>query len=297
MFNNWYTCKDCQGMMNSKDLFRDLRKRITLSQEASETDSMLYLILESVVGITRSDIIAQKAVSLTLAETSKLDLILSHLNKSEPIQYILGKAHFYGLEFQVNPSVLIPRPETELLVEEVLKRASNGSGKILDIGTGSGCIAITLAKKLSQKTVTAFDISDAALQTAAENARQLNVKVDFQRVDILKDEIPLRELEFIVSNPPYIAVSERKAMNNNVLDHEPHLALFVPDNDPLVFYRAIAEKGMQALKPEGRIVVEINERFGKRTADVFRMEGFTEIEIVKDLQGKDRIVVAIKPGH
>jgi release factor glutamine methyltransferase len=294
MFNNWYTCKDCQGMMNSKDLFRDLRKRITLPQEVSETDSMLYLILESVVGITRSDIIAQKAVSVTSAETSKLDTILSRVNKNEPVQYILGKAHFYGQEFQVNPSVLIPRPETELLVEEVLKRASNGSGKILDIGTGSGCIAITLAKQLPQKTVTAFDISVAALQTASANSGTLNVKVNFQCVDILKDEIPLRDLEFIVSNPPYIAVSEKEAMNTNVLDHEPHLALFVPDNDPLVFYRAIAEKGMLLLKPEGRIVVEINERFGKEVCEIFIQAGFTGTHIIKDFQNKDRIVSIIK---
>ncbi len=283
--------------MNSKDLFMDLRKRITLPQEASETDSMVYLILESIAGITRSDIIAQKAVSLTSDEETKLDEVIDRVNKNEPVQYILGKAHFYGQEFQVNPSVLIPRPETELLVEEVLKRTSNVPGKILDIGTGSGCIAITLAKKLSQKTVIAFDVSDEALQTATENAKQLSAKVDFQHVDILKDEIPFQELEFMVSNPPYVAVSEKETMNRNVLEHEPHLALFVADNDPIIFYKAIAKKGMLTLKPEGKIVVEINERFGKETADVFRMEGFTKIEIVKDLQGKDRIVVAVKPDH
>lgn len=281
--------------MNSKDLFTDLRKRITLSQEASETDSMLYLILENVVSITRSDIIAQKAVSLPSGETAKLDAVLSRVNKNEPIQYILGKAHFFGQEFRVNPSVLIPRPETELLVEEVLKSTSNVPGKILDIGTGSGCIAITLAKKLPQKTVIAFDISDPALQTASANAKELKVKVDFQHVNILSDAIPFRELEFIVSNPPYIAVSEKEAMNNNVLDHEPHLALFVPDNDPLIFYKVIAKRGLQALKPEGRIIVEINERFGKETADIFKMEGFIKIEIIKDIQGKDRIVIATKP--
>jgi release factor glutamine methyltransferase len=206
----------------------------------------------------------------------------------------LGKAHFYGQEFLVNPSVLIPRPETELLIDEVLKRASNGAGTILDIGTGSGCIAITLAKKLPQKTVTAFDISDAALQTASENAKQLNATVDFQHVDILKDKVPLQELEFIVSNPPYIAVSEKESMNNNVLDHEPHLALFVPDNDPLIFYKAIANKGLPLLKPEGRIVVEINERFGKEVCDIFIHAGFTGAHVIKDLQNKDRIVSVIK---
>ena len=284
-------------MMNSKDLFRDLRKRITLIQDLPETDSMVYLILESIVGITRSDIIAQKAVSLTAAEIEKLDTILDRVNKSEPVQYILGVAHFFGLEFNVNPSVLIPRQETELLVEEVLKNASNLPGKILDIGTGSGCIAITLAKKLPQKSVIAFDISEDALQTASTNAKRLDATVNFQRVDILKDEISDHDLEFIVSNPPYVAVSEKNAMNSNVLNHEPHLALFVPDIDALIFYKMIAKKGFQKLKQEGRILVEINERFGRETADVFRMEGFTGIEIVKDLQGKDRIVVAVKPDR
>lgn len=279
--------------MNSKDLFRDLRKQVTLSQDASETDSMLYLILES-IGITRSDIIAQKAVSLTSAETSTLANILSRVNRNEPVQYILGKAHFYGREFQVNPSVLIPRPETELLVEEVLKNTSNASGKILDIGTGSGCIAITLAKELPQKTVMAFDISDDALKTASANAKQLGADVNFQRVDILKDEIHFQDIEFIVSNPPYVATSEKEIMNNNVLDHEPHLALFVPDNDPLIFYKVIGKKGLPALKAGGRIVVEINERFGKEVCDIFIQAGFTNARVIKDLQNKDRIVSAMK---
>ena len=279
--------------MNSKDLFRDLRKRITLLQEVSETDSMLYLILES-IGITHSDVIAQKAVSLTLGETSALNTIIDRINKNEPVQYILGKAHFFGQEFEVNPAVLIPRPETEFLVEEVLKSTSNIPGKILDIGTGSGCIAITLAKNLPQKTVIAFDISDEALQVASKNAKQLGANVTFQHVDILKSEIDFQELEFIVSNPPYVAVSEKHAMNRNVLDHEPHLALFVPENDPLIFYNAIAQKGLSALKSGGRIVVEINERFGKEVWDIFIQAGFTNATVIKDLQNKYRIVSVIK---
>lgn len=280
-------------MMNSKDLFRDLRKQVRLSQDAAETDSMLYLILER-MNITRSDILAQKAVSLTAAETSILADILSRVNKNEPVQYILGKAHFYGREFLVNPSVLIPRPETELLVEEVVKNASNTPGKILDIGTGSGCIAITLAKELPEKTVMAFDISNEALKTASVNAVQLGANVNFQRLDILKDEIPNHDLELIVSNPPYVTVSEKEAMNRNVLDHEPHLALFVPDHDPLIFYTVIAKKGLSSLKSGGRIVVEINERFGKEVCEIFIEAGFTNAVVIKDLQAKDRIVSAVK---
>ncbi|HET9055083.1 MAG TPA: HemK family protein methyltransferase, partial [Cyclobacteriaceae bacterium] len=160
-------------MMNSKDLFRDLRKRITRVEELSETDSMLYLLLESLVNISRADVMAQKTISLTPEERARLEAVIGRVNNHEPIQYILGKAHFYGHEFLVNPSVLIPRPETELLVDEILKTTPDGPGNIIDIGTGSGCIAITLAKKLPQKTVIAVDVSELALQTASENAKRL----------------------------------------------------------------------------------------------------------------------------
>lgn len=281
-------------MINSKDLFRDLRKRITLALDASETESILYRVLEEVSGITRSDIISQKAVSLTAREISALDSIIDRINTSEPVQYILGKADFFGREFLVNTSVLIPRPETELLVEEVLTHASNTSGKILDIGTGSGCIAVTLSRELPKADVYAFDISEEALQTARSNAARLNANVTFQQVDILKDEIMLRDLDCIVSNPPYVAVSERDSMHDNVLNYEPHLALFVPDNDPLIFYKIIATKGKEALKSGGRLVVEINERFGKEVCAVFAGAGLSDVRIIKDLQNKDRIVSAVK---
>lgn len=281
-------------MINSKDLFRDLRKRITLAQDASETESILYRVLEEVPGITRSDIISQKAVSLTAKETSALDSIINRINQNEPVQYILGKADFFGREFDVNPSVLIPRPETELLIEEVLKHATPAPGKILDIGTGSGCIATTLSCELSQKQVYGFDISEAALKTAKSNADRLNAQVTFQQVDILNEEITLNDFEFIVSNPPYVAVSERDSMHDNVLNYEPHLALFVPDNDPLIFYKVIAEKGVRALRSGGRIIVEINERFGKAVCAVFAGAGLSDVRIIKDLQNKDRIVSAVK---
>lgn len=281
-------------MINSKDLFRDLRKRITLAQDASETESILYRVLEEVPGITRADIISQKAVSLTAKEISALDSIIDRINQNEPVQYILGKADFFGREFVVNPSVLIPRPETELLIEEVLKHATPAPGKISDIGTGSGCIAITLSCELPQKQVYAFDISEVALKTAKGNADKLNAHVTFQQVDILNEEITLNDFEFIVSNPPYVAVSEKDAMNANVLDYEPHLALFVPDDDPLIFYKIIAERGVRSLRSGGRIIVEINERFGKEVKEVFMNAGLRDACILKDLQGKDRIVSAVK---
>lgn len=281
-------------MINSKDLFRDLRKRITLAQDASETESILYRVLEEVPGITRSDIIGQKAVSLTAKETSALDSIVNRINQNEPVQYILGKADFFGREFDVNPSVLIPRPETELLIEEVLKHATPAPGKILDIGTGSGCIAITLSCELPHKQVYAFDISEAALKTARSNADKLNAQVTFEQGDILNEEITINDFEFIVSNPPYVAVSEKGSMNANVLNYEPHLALFVPDNDPLIFYKVITEKGVRALSSGGRIIVEINERFGREVKEVFTNAGLNDVRILKDLQGKDRIVSAVK---
>lgn len=280
--------------MNSKDLFVDLRKQVTVPQDAAETDSMLYLLLESIANITRPEVMAQKTVSVTTVDMQKLQTAIERINSHEPVQYILGEAHFYGRNFLVNRSVLIPRPETELLVEEIIKNASKTPGKILDIGTGSGCIAITLARELPQKTVIAYDISEEALATASANAAQLGASVNFQHVDILLDEIPHADLDIIVSNPPYIAVSEKQTMNSNVVDYEPHLALFVPDNDPLLFYKVIAKKGMTALKPGGRIVVEINERFGKEVCEMFGSAGFTHIMVLKDLQHKHRIVSAIK---
>ena len=295
MLNNCYTCKDCQGMRNSKDLFRDLQKQITLSEDTAEVESILYLVLEHIAGITRADVISQKAISLTVKEGQRFEESIKRLNAHEPVQYILGKTDFFGRAFTVNPSVLIPRPETELLIDEILKKTSNVPGKILDIGTGSGCIAITLAKELPGKTVIAVDISEAALKTASANAKELSAQIDFRKINILTEDIPFGGIEVIVSNPPYVTVSEQASMNNNVLKHEPHLALFVPDNDPLVFYKAIAQKGLQVLKPDGKVYVEINEQFGKETGDVFRMEGFIMIRIVKDLQGKDRVVIATKP--
>lgn len=280
--------------MNSKDLFRDLRKRITLPQAAAETDTLVYLMLESIAGLTRSDVMAQKSVSLTSVESAKLDDLLNRVNASEPIQYILGKAHFYGREFYVNPAVLIPRPETELIVDEVLKNFSKTPGKILDIGTGSGCIAVTLAKELPDKTIIACDVSEAALKIASMNANHLQANVLFQCVDILNDEIQFQDLECIVSNPPYVAASEKFAMNANVLNHEPHLALFVPDDEPLIFYTVIAKKGIRALTSGGRIIVEINERFGKEVCEIFTHAGFSGSQVVRDFQSKDRIVTATK---
>ena len=282
-------------MKNSKEIFRGLQKQITLKEDQEEIQSILYLAVEHVLGLSRADIISEKQISLHDEKQTSLDSIIQRINNQEPIQYILEEAYFYGRKFKVTPAVLIPRSETELLVEEVLKEINPFTqGTILDIGTGSGCIPVTLAKELPEKSILAIDISDDALKVAQENASQLNAVVEFHKVNILSPSFPFQKLEMIVSNPPYIARSESGSMKKNVLDHEPHLALFVPDDDPLIFYKVIAQRGYASLILNGKIIVEINERFGKQVADIFHQAGFEHIQIIKDLQSKDRIVSAIK---
>ena len=282
-------------MKNSKEIFRDILSQISLKEDRDEVQSIAYLVLEEVLGLRRADIIGEKLVALSNDQLQKLQDCVNRINIHEPVQYILGSAYFFGRKFKVNPSVLIPRPETELLIEEVLNEVDPLTpGRILDIGTGSGCIAITLAKELPGKQVTAIDVSEEALKTAIENAQTLQAKVDFWHLNALEENFLLQPIEILVSNPPYIAAAEKNSMKENVLDHEPHLALFVPDDDPLVFYRMIAKKGFQALRENGKVLVEINERFGNEVANLFLNAGFKNIRVVKDLQEKDRIVVATK---
>lgn len=282
-------------MKNSKEIFRDLQKQITLHEDSSEIKSILFLVLESVLGLSQSDIAADRPVLLSESQQQKLNEIISRINAEEPVQYILGSSYFYGRKFNVNPSVLIPRAETEVLIEEILKEVDPFSpGAILDIGTGSGCIAITLAKELPAKRVLAMDVSEGALKTAVENAQQLGASIELFKMNVLTDALPALPFEVLVSNPPYVTDSESHAMKKNVLAYEPHLALFVPDHDPFVFYSMIARKGFEALTDAGKVFVEINERYGNEVADIFKDAGFTTIRMVKDLQGKNRIVSASK---
>jgi release factor glutamine methyltransferase len=282
-------------MKNSKEIFRNLQQQITLKEDPEEIQSILYLVVESVLGLSRADIISEKSILLDVSKQNKLYEVTERINRQEPIQYILGEAYFYGRKFRVTSAVLIPRPETELLVEEALKEINPFTpGTILDIGTGSGCIAVTLAKELPEKKIIAIDISDDALKIAKENASHLNAFVEFQKGNILTESVSFQKLEMIVSNPPYIASSEKEDMKKNVVDYEPHLALFVADDDPFVFYNAIALKGYPALLTGGKVLLEINERFGKKVSRIFIQAGFKNVQILKDLQGKDRIVSAVK---
>lgn len=281
------------GMTNSKRLFHELQEKIVLEAEnLDEIKAVLHLVFEKEFGLTATDILAEKTI-LNI-DTEKLNKIIERLNRHEPIQYILEEAYFFGRKFNVNDSVLIPRPETEMVVSTAKKMASHAA-RILDIGTGSGCIAISLKLEIPTAHVYARDVSENALAVAKENALRLNAHVNFIQSDILNEMPSIAKLDLIVSNPPYITESEKKAMQKNVLDFEPALALFVPDHDPLSFYKAIVKKGYPLLNSKGKIIVEINERFGKEVARVFAENGYEEIKIIEDLNGKDRIVCATKP--
>jgi len=281
-------------MANSKELFSELVNKIRLPESKDEIESMVYILLENQLGLTRTDVLRKK--NLGHAELPDWAEIILRINREEPIQYIVGEAAFYGRKFKVDPSVLIPRPETELIIGEVLRtyppEKKGLAPAIVDIGTGSGCIAITLAKELPDAKVYATDVSAAALMTAVENAERNSAAAQFIRHDILSEELQMAGIDLVVSNPPYVTLDEKAGMKKNVTDYEPHEALFVPDNDPLIFYSAIARAGKKILRPGGKVIVEINERFGKEVWEVFLKDGYHSVLVVKDLAGKDRVLSA-----
>jgi release factor glutamine methyltransferase len=280
-------------MANSKELFRELVNKIQLPESKEEIESIVYFLLENQLGLTRTDVLTKK--ELENADAPDWAEIILRINRQEPIQYIVGEAFFYGRKFKVDPSVLIPRPETELIIDEVRKDHSNEKKglAILDVGTGSGCIAITLAKELPKAKIYATDISAGALLTAVENAKRNRAAVEFIRHNILSDELQLQGIDIVVSNPPYVTLAEKAKMKKNVTDYEPPEALFVPDGDPFIFYSAIARVGKKILRPGGKVIVEINERFGMEVSEVFLKEGFSSVLVMKDFAGKDRVVSAV----
>ncbi len=289
-------------MQSSKHLYDNLLQQIT-TYESQEAKEIVFWLMEFYLGLRKIDILGDKSFEKAIDWTN----IIERLNNNEPIQYILGETEFYGRRFLVNDSVLIPRPETEELVKYIIKKQKNQFSvkrkqlSILDIGTGSGCIAISLAKELPNFIVSAYDISKNALETAKKNAELNKANVNFEKVDILKPpfihslfQYPLRHsFNIIVSNPPYVTKQEIYRMQKNVLDFEPHLALFVEDSEPLIFYEAIANFAFNNLTDNGLVAVEINEALGEETANVFRRKGFSEVEIIKDMHQKDRFVSAI----
>lgn len=275
-----------------------IKESLKESYPPSEVNSLIRLIMERVCHILPHHFILYTDKILPENEKRRIREITGRLKLMEPIQYILGTADFYSLQFEVTPSVLIPRPETEELVEQVILDNAGKAAKILDIGTGSGCIAITLQKHLPQAQVMAADISPEALETARRNALRNNTIISFIQTDILdiekaESDIPY-PVDIIVSNPPYIKEEEKKEMEKNVLDYEPHSALFVPNDDPLLFYRHIARFGQKRLNTGGRIYFEINAACGKMTVAMLTEEGYHNIQLMQDLSGKDRIIKADK---
>ena len=260
---------------------------------AGEVAAFTRIIATEILGIPQMTFFLKDNVELTHEQEATLEDAINRLQKHEPIQYIQGYSDFCGLRFKVTPATLIPRPETSELVEWVASEAT-GNERILDIGTGSGCIAVSLANKMPQSEVTAWDISAEALTVATENSRSNGTEVLFEQVDIIAYQPEEKQFDIIVSNPPYIKENEKSAMHSNVLDWEPHTALFVPDSDPLLFYRTIAKKGLTLLKPGGTLYFEINRAHGAETTEMLAGLGYTGIELRKDFAENDRMIKAEK---
>lgn len=260
-----------------------------------EVRAILYLLLEKLFHLTTFDVCMGKYRTLSTEERREWEKITERLQKGEPVQYILGETGFCGRTFRLTPDTLIPRPETAELVHWILDDASlrGGISSVLDIGTGSGCIAISLAAEFPLATVEGWDISEGALQTARDNSRLLGIPVTFRKQDVLSTDLPDVCFDIIVSNPPYVTESEKAGMERNVLEWEPHTALFVPDDDPLRFYHAIARFARQALSPGGTLYFEINRAYGAAVVRLLEGMGYVEVELRKDLSGNDRMIKAI----
>ncbi len=268
-------------------------QELTPLYDAGEAESFFYLILEFKHQLKRIDIALQPELVFSIAELETWNSVLEQLKKEIPIQYILGTTHFYGLEFEVNENVLIPRPETEELVDWIIKsqksEVRNKKVKILDIGTGSGCIAISLAKNLPNAEVFALDVSEKALATAQKNAELNQVQVQFICQSILETEDLGQQFDIIVSNPPYVRHLEKQEIKKNVLDNEPHLALFVADDDALIFYRKIAQLALKNLNQTGQLYFEINQYLGQEMLSLLQEMDFKNSELRQDIYGNDRM--------
>ena len=298
--------------------YEELWHRLTHIYDAGEAKAIVRWVLDVRFDMSWTDILCGKVTELSAHDQTELEKIMQRLEKGEPVQYIIGVADFFGRQFHVEPGVLIPRPETEELCRWILASDKHGltrtvresphqsDANILDIGTGSGCIAITLALELPDAQVTAWDISDDALRIAAGNAKSLGANVTFKHRDVLDSSLftldsslftlhsSLPKWDLIVSNPPYICEKEKSAMECNVLEHEPHLALFVPDDDPLLFYRAIAQYAAEALTAQGSLFFEINPLYADDLARMLRMMSYHDILIHQDQFGKSRFLKATK---
>jgi release factor glutamine methyltransferase len=275
-----------------KAVIATILKELAEIHPAEEIESLIFLIFEKLKGYSRTQFLLAKEEILSLEDQNAIARIVQRLKNHEPIQYILGETEFFGLPFYTIPGVLIPRPETEELVQWIIQENQHPGPTILDIGTGSGCIAVSLRKNIPQSKVLACDISPVCLKTALRNAKQNQTEVSVFKYDILNNspETKFPELEIIVSNPPYVLETEKKLMQKNVLDYEPELALFVSDNEPLLFYNCMADFAQIHLKNGGRIYFEINEAFGEECSEMLQKKGFSEIKLKRDIHGKNRMI-------
>lgn len=275
-----------------KKIFHQQLKEIYIE---NEIDSLFFIALEYVTSISKIEYILQKEEEISEEKLIELKFILEELTKNKPIQYITKNAYFYGLNFYVNEKVLIPRQETNELVDWVLMSVTHSKPiKILDIGTGSGCIAITLKKNLPLSEVFAIDISNEAIQVAQKNANNNEVEINFLQKNILEINDLKSNFDIIISNPPYVRELEKLEMAPNVLDNEPHLALFVPDNNPLLFYEKITEIALKNLTKDGMLFFEINQYLSEETKKMIENKGFKNVTLRKDLQENYRMILAKK---
>jgi release factor glutamine methyltransferase len=274
-----------------KSVFEYFTKELTAHYPLNEIKSLYFIMMDDGFGYSKTHILTHYNSALSSAETEKIIAFTIRLKQNEPIQYILEKTSFCELPFIVKPSVLIPRTETEELVMIIIaENKLRYNLSILDIGTGSGCIPVSVAKAMPNARIKAIDVSEQCLAIARENAFLNEVSISFLHADILHDTLEFEGIDIIVSNPPYVLDAERELMHHNVLDYEPHLALFVPDNDPLLFYKAIIEKANRWLNRTGILYFEINEQFGRHVSDYALLYAFTQTIIIKDMFGKDRFV-------
>jgi len=280
-------------IMLLKEAIEQLKSGLAGVYEPQEVQAMMRVVCEDIFNYDQVDVALRQESELPDFAPQRVADIIERSRRHEPLQYIVGYARFHGHRFKVTPAVLIPRPETEQLVDLIIDENPGSDLRVLDMGTGSGCIAISLARAMKFAQVDALDISRDALAVARENAAALKVKVRFFESDMLAPQ-PTATYDVIVSNPPYICWSERDAMDRNVKDYEPGQALFVPDNDPLLFYKPIAAYAAQSLERGGRLYLEINQRFGDQVRHLLENQGLDEVRIIDDSYGKVRFAAAVK---
>jgi release factor glutamine methyltransferase len=274
-------------------LSQQIQQAIAANYPSTEAKAISHAYLNMKCGVNTLDILMEK----TIEEPADFTADLARLAAGVPLQYVTGKSYFYDRLFSLNYATLIPRPETEELVSQVLNIIGSDSRDVLDIGTGSGCIAISLALEAPQSQVSAWDVAAEAITKAQENANQLGAQVTFKQQDVFAWETDTKTWDIIVSNPPYVLDTEKAEMEAHVLDHEPHLALFVPDEDPLKFYRVIGDMAQARLKPGGYLCFEINRAFGTQNVAMAEAQGFENIQLLKDFHGNDRMLIAQRSSH